>query len=145
MGGARDDRHALADVEREVRAFWEELWGRRDVEAMVALMAPDFVQRDHRELHRAVGDRDDWAEAMRGWRDMVEPASELREVEVLGADGDLRAYRLLFSGAATGVGGGTFEIEVFIVDRVRDGLRAEADVFDDRAAALSRFEAATGA
>ena len=128
-------------TEDELRHFWGELFGRWALDEMVARLAEDFVQRDHRPLHSPRGDRDDWRRALEGWRGIAQ--TPLREVELLGEKPPYRAFRLLWGGGDE-ISGGAMEVAVFVVDRTEGGLIAEADVFDDRAAALACFADATG-
>ena len=129
----------MTDLASELQHVWGDLFARDAVEQMAERLTPDFVQRDHRPLHQHVGTREDWINALHGWADVGE--ARLRELEILGEAGDHHAYRLLFSGPDT-LTGGPMELELFVLERLRDGRVCEADVFDDRDAAEEAFRRA---
>ena len=127
----------LEATQRELERFWPPALTPSAVDRMAGELTDDFVQLDHRALHTPRGDRDDWRHAMRAWATLVERTH--RAVEAVAAAPGLRAYRLVFGGEDR-ITGGALEVEIFIVERLRDGRPCVANVFDDRDAALAFFE-----
>src|SRR5687767_2218054 len=107
---------------------------------MAERLTDDFVQHDHRPLHQREGTREDWKRALLAWKEVVRPS--LQAIELLGVHDDTRAYRALFGGHDR-LTGGTIEVEIFVVDRLRDNRVCEADLFDHKEPALAHFKALT--
>ena len=112
----------------------------RDIEGMVALLAPDFRQVDH----RAIG----WDEitgrpaASDFYRSVFETVPDFRCVidEVLALSERVIAQRCRFVGSIPETGG-ALEVPLGLVTVVEDGLTVTQDVYesDDREAMLARF------
>jgi class 3 adenylate cyclase/ketosteroid isomerase-like protein/tetratricopeptide (TPR) repeat protein len=120
-------------------ARWVELCNARDVRRLAdELFHPQVVVIDHRSMGaEPITSPDAYAEMM---KIVFDASSELAvEAEWLHSEGDLLLCTSRYTGTARVAAGAAFELEVFEVCEIRDGLLIRDDMFETQSIARAAF------
>ena len=125
-------------VQRVLDWFWLDLYNRRAMAEMLAVLHPDYRQRDHRLLAMPVETHDDWRAMMESWWELV-PTLRVSEAPLLAGDEQRWLCALRFEGGDP-FGGGASEWVMYVVSSAApDGRTVTADIFEDRGEAEAFF------
>ena len=125
-------------VAAQLRSFYDLLWERRSIDALLAYFHPEATLRDHRHMSSWGGTPQDWRTVVEGWWSLL-PDGRVERLESLRTSGARNAHVVTVAGTDS-ITGGPAEFEFHAVVEMADGLVAACDFFDDEASALEYLD-----